>query len=97
MKYDPEKHHRRSIRLKDYDYSRCGAYFVTICTQNRICLFGDFDRGKINLNDAGDAVTETCRNLPSFCDGLVVDTFVVMPNHVHIVFVLTRHVVVTME
>jgi hypothetical protein len=40
MKYNPEKHHRRSIRLKDYDYSQPGAYFVTICTQNQECLFG---------------------------------------------------------
>ena len=93
MKYGPEKHHRRSIRLKDYDYSRCGAYFVTICTQNRICLFGEIDRGKMNQNDAGDAITETFGNLSAYCPGLEVDTFVVMPNHVHIVFVLNRHVV----
>ncbi|MCR4417999.1 MAG: transposase, partial [Ignavibacteria bacterium] len=39
MKYDPSKHHRRSIRLKGYDYSQAGAYFVTICTHNRQCLF----------------------------------------------------------
>ncbi len=45
MRYDPEKHHRRSIRWKDYDYSRCGAYFVTVCTQERLCLFGDVDAG----------------------------------------------------
>ena len=93
MKYDPERHHRKSIRLKDYDYSRCGAYFVTICTQNRICLFGDVDAGKMNLNDSGDAITEACGNLPTFCSGLEVDAFVVMPNHVHIIFILTRNVV----
>jgi hypothetical protein len=93
MRYDPEKHHRRSIRLKDYDYSRFGAYFVTICTQNRIGLFGSIDRGKMTLNDAGNAITEACRNLPTFCSGLKVDAFVVMPNHVHINFILTRNVV----
>ena len=41
MSYDPERHHRRSIRLKDYDYSQAGAYFVTICAQGRQCLFGE--------------------------------------------------------
>ena len=93
MKFDPQKHHRRSIRLKEYDYSRCGAYFVSICTQNRICLFGDIDHGKMNLNDAGNAIAQACGNLPMFCSGSEVDTFVVMPNHVHIIFILTRHVV----
>ena len=52
MKDDPEKHHRRSIRLKGYDYSRARAYFVTICTQNRECLFGDIVDGEMMLNDA---------------------------------------------
>jgi REP element-mobilizing transposase RayT len=45
MKYDPDKHRRRSIRLKGYNYSEAGAYFITICTQNRECLFGDVVEG----------------------------------------------------
>ncbi len=45
MNYDPHKHHRRSIRLKRYDYSQAGAYFITICTQDRACLFGDIVSG----------------------------------------------------
>lgn len=53
MTYNPEKHHRRSIRLKGYDYSQAGAYYVTICTQNRACLFGDIVGGEMRLNDTG--------------------------------------------
>ena len=49
MTYNPSKHHRRSIRMKGYDYSRAGLYFVTICIQNRACLFGDVVNGKILL------------------------------------------------
>ncbi len=46
-KYDPNKHRRRSIRLKDYDYSQPGAYFITICTYNRECLLGEIMDGKM--------------------------------------------------
>ena len=91
MKYDPNKHRRRSIRLKNYDYSRCGAYFVTICTQDRLCLFGEIDDVEMNLTDAGDFIAQVCHDLPMFCSGLEVDTFVIMPNHVHIIFILTRN------
>jgi len=53
MKYNPAIHHRRSIRLKGYDYSQQGAYFVTIVTHQPQCLFGEIVNGKINLNDGG--------------------------------------------
>jgi hypothetical protein len=56
MGYDPEKHHRRSIRLKEYDYAQPGAYFVTICTQNRECMYGEIVDGEMRLNDAGRMV-----------------------------------------
>ena len=49
MKYNPEKHHRRSIRFKGYDYSQAGLYFITICCQNRERLFGEIKNGKIKL------------------------------------------------
>ncbi len=51
--YDPNIHHRRSIRLQGYDYASAGLYFVTICTQNRECLFGEINNGEMVLNDAG--------------------------------------------
>ena len=53
MKYDPDKHHRRSIQLKGYDYGSAGAYFATICAQNRTCWFGAVADGEMRLNDAG--------------------------------------------
>jgi len=56
MRYDPNKHHRRSIRLKGYDYSRAGAYFVTICMYQRECLFGAVVDGVMRANEAGSMV-----------------------------------------
>ncbi|MCD6594763.1 transposase, partial [bacterium] len=61
MRYDSFKHHRRSIRLKGYDYSLPGAYYVTICTKNREYLFGDVIDGKMILNEFGEIA----------CDGMV--------------------------
>jgi putative transposase len=89
MNYNPDIHHRRSIRLHDYDYTSAGAYFVTICTQGRECLFGEIDAGKIILNYAGrmiqDLWTETSNKFPE----METDTHIVMPNHFHgIVFIV---------
>ena len=58
MKYNPKIHHRHSVRLRGYDYSRVGKYFITICTHNTDCLFGDIINGKMRLNDAGRMVGE---------------------------------------
>lgn len=59
MKHDPDKHHRRSIRLKGYDYSQSGAYFVTICTQDRECMFGDIIDGGMRVNEHGHIAGES--------------------------------------
>ncbi|HPN32919.1 MAG TPA: hypothetical protein PK843_00255 [bacterium] len=88
MTYDPNKHHRRSIRLKGYDYSQAGAYFVTICTQNRQCLFGDVTDGEMRLNAAGQMVQSVWDELPLFYPGVDIDEFVVLPNHVHGIVIL---------
>ena len=64
MRYDSERHHRRSIRLKGYDYSKPSGYFVTIVTQNRECLFGDGVDGKMVLNDAGKMIRHIWDELP---------------------------------
>lgn len=58
MAFDPEKHHRRSIRLREYDYSQVGAYFVTLCTQNRECRFGIVTDGRMVLNKCGNVIVE---------------------------------------
>jgi putative transposase len=79
---------RRSIRLKAYDYRQSGAYFVTIVTQNRRCLFGDVVDGKMRLNDAGQMVLAVWAGLSSNYSGVETDHFFAMPNHVHGVIVL---------
>ena len=90
MPYDPTRHHRRSIRLKGYDYSQAGAYFITICTQDRACLFGKVVNGEMRLNDAGRMVLAEWNMLPERFPHVVLDAFVVMPNHVHGIVVITN-------
>lgn len=77
------KHHRRSIRLAAYDYAQEGAYFVTICTQGRACLFGDVIDGVMRPNDAGRLMREQWIALARLFNGLTANEVVVMPNHVH--------------
>lgn len=95
MQYISEIHHRRSIRLKEYDYSSAGAYFVTTCTWQRECLFGEIvsvgagskpaQTPYIVLNDYGKQVDHTWHSLAQHNRGIVLDTFVIMPNHVHLI------------
>ena len=92
MSFDPERHHRRSIRLPGYDYAGPGAYFVTICTQGRVCLFGEIVEGKLFPNDAGRMVQAVWDELPVQFLGISVDAFVVMPNHIHGIIVWTAPV-----
>jgi putative transposase len=80
---------RRSIRLPGYDYRREGSYFVTICTQGRVGRFGTIDAGQMRSNDAGRMIRDVWDGLPSHYPGVGIDAFVVMPDHVHGVIVLT--------
>jgi REP element-mobilizing transposase RayT len=82
-KYNPKIHHRRSIRLKGYDYAQAGLYFITICCQNRACLFGDVVNGKMKLNDAGIMVENEWLKLPNRFQNIQLHEYVVMPNHFH--------------
>ena len=88
MRDEPNKHHRRSIRLRGYDYAAPGAYFVTICVQGRQCLFGAVVDGELLLNDAGRMVRAIWDVLPERFPALVLDATVVMPNHFHTVVML---------
>ena len=90
MRYDPKEHHRRSVRLKGYDYNQAGAYFVTIVTQNHHCIFGEIINGIMRLNNAGQMSQIVWDELPVFYSGVDIDTFIVMPNHIHGIIVLTR-------
>ena len=87
--YDPDVHRRRSIRLPGYDYSRPGAYFVTIVAQDRLCLFGEVVDGEMRLNEAGGMVVEAWEWLATRHPYVELDSYVVMPNHLHGIIVLT--------
>ena len=89
MTYDPEIHHRRSIRLKEYDYSFEGAYFVTICTHKRECLFGDIADSEVRLNQYGSVVQECWEGLLSHYPHVYLNEFMIMPNHVHGIILLS--------
>lgn len=91
MKYDPSKHYRRSIRLKGNDYSQPGAYFITICTKNRECLFGEIKNGEMVLNNKGKIVTQCWLEIPSNYLNVELDKFVVMPNHIHGIIIITEN------
>ena len=88
--YDPEIHHRQSIRLKGYDYSQKGLYFITICTQNRKHLFGEIihDCG-MQLNIAGNMIAQIWHEIPHYFKNTKLHEFVIMPNHIHGIIEIT--------
>lgn len=79
---------RKSLRLPQYDYSQGGAYFVTICAQGRKCLFGSVIGGEMQLNDHSKLVTTCWHNLSFHYPAIILDAFVVMPNHMHGIIIL---------
>ncbi|MBL7074123.1 transposase [candidate division KSB1 bacterium] len=89
MKYDPNKHHRRSIRLKEYDYSQAGVYFITICTKNRECLFGRVVNGLMELSPFGVIAHQFWFEIPKHFDNVELDEFNAMPNHIHGIIEIT--------
>jgi REP element-mobilizing transposase RayT len=88
MRYDPNRHHRRSIRLKQYDYSSAGAYFITSVAQDRLCLFGEIVNAQMILNDAGHMVVSEWEALPARFPTFGLDAYMVMPNHFHAIVLL---------
>ena len=93
MPYDPNIHHRKSIRLKGYDYSQAGMYFITLCVQDKLCLFGEVVNGEMVLNDAGRVAKACWLNIPEHFPNAILHEHIVMPNHVHgiIEFVGANH------
>ena len=83
LSYDPQRHHRHSIRLPGYNYADAGVIFVTVCTHQRENLFGVISEGAMVTNDVGDVVCATWLDLPGRFPGLILDAFVIMPNHMH--------------
>lgn len=88
MHYDASLHHRRNLRLKDYDYTQAGAYFITLCTQNREHLFGSILNGVMQLNPAGKMVETIWREIPAYYKRIFLDEFIIMPNHLHGIVIL---------
>jgi len=88
MSDDFEKHHRRSIRLQGYDYGQAGMYFITVCVGGRECLFGKVVQGKMILHQVGQIVEEEWLKTPVLRPLVVLDEFVVMPNHFHAILLI---------
>lgn len=84
-----DRFHRRSIRLKGYDYAQAGAYYVTTCTHERVHLFGDVTNGVMVPHAMGNIVHRCWDAIPEHMHMVVCDAFVVMPNHVHGIIVIT--------
>jgi REP element-mobilizing transposase RayT len=88
-KYNPHIHHRKSIRLKGYDYSQAGLYFITICCQDRACLFGEIIVGangirpEMKLNKYGEIAYNEWMKTPEIRNNVQLGEFVIMPNHIH--------------
>jgi putative transposase len=88
MTYDPNKYHRRSIRLKGYDYTSPGAYFVTICVHDRECVLGQVVDDEMELSEWGQIAAESWDWLGERYPYVTVDAWVVMPNHTHAIIVI---------
>ncbi len=86
--YNPEIHHRRTIRARGYDYSQPGSYVVTICTWEREFFLGEVVDGEMQVNEVGALVLNVWNGLPDRFAGVALDAFVVMPNHVHGIVIL---------
>jgi len=90
MNFDPARHHRKSIRLKDYDYSQPGWYYVTICTYNKILIFGDIKDGCMIFNKAGNIADQCWSDIPNHFLHVQLDNYVIMPNHIHGIIVINE-------
>ncbi len=85
------KYRAKSIRLKYYDYRSHGYYFVTICTHEKICYFGDIDQEKVRLSPLGKIAEKFWLEIPQHFDFVEIDSFIIMPNHVHGIFIIKKN------
>jgi putative transposase len=88
MKYDPKLHHRRSIRLKGYNYAQAGAYFITLCVQGKKHLFGEIKENEMICNALGQIAYDTWGNITSNFENIELGAFVIMPNHTHHILII---------
>ncbi|TVQ50061.1 MAG: transposase [Gloeocapsa sp. DLM2.Bin57] len=89
-KYNPSEHHRRSIRLPEYDYSQSGMYFITICTYQKQCLFGEINQGQMYLNQIGKMVAQEWLNSAKIRQEITLDEWIIMPNHIHGIVIIEK-------
>jgi putative transposase len=90
VQYDRHKHHRRSTRLQGWDYSRPGAYFITINIKGHVCFFGKVKNNKVILSNVGNVARDNLISIPEYFPHVLLDQFVVMPNHVHVIVFIER-------
>jgi REP element-mobilizing transposase RayT len=90
MPFNPNIHHRQSVRLRGFDYAKEGFYFVTICVQNRVCLFGDVQNKSMILNQYGEIAHRKWEQLPQHWPHIKLGAFQIMPNHLHGIIILER-------
>ncbi|MCL1786146.1 MAG: hypothetical protein FWG39_03300 [Alphaproteobacteria bacterium] len=83
MPYDKNIHHRKTIRLTEYDYSACGLYFITICTHEKQCIFGHVKNGEMILNEHGRIARDKWFETSTIRPDIELLAFIVMPNHIH--------------
>jgi putative transposase len=88
MKYDPQIHHRRSIRLKGYDYAQAGAYFITPCVQDKKHIFGEIKENEMICNAFGQIAYEQWELIPERFEGTELGAFIIMPNHTHHILII---------
>ncbi|MBI5806738.1 transposase [candidate division TA06 bacterium] len=99
MSINNPKFHRKSIRLPEYDYSQEGAYFITICTHGRSCLFGKIVNSRMELNGHGEIADKSWREIPQHFTNVLLGEYIIMPNHIHGTIIIieppseTRHAV----
>ena len=91
MSLDTQKHHRHSVRLKGYDYSQPGAYFLTLVTWQRACLFGKILDGEVQLHDLGNVVKHEWKRLAQRFKHIELDEFTIMPNHLHGIIIINEN------
>jgi REP element-mobilizing transposase RayT len=92
VSFDPNRHHRRSIRLQNYDYRRAGAYFVTLCTFGRECIFGEIIGEQVKLSPMGEIIRDEWLRTEALRPNVELDAYVIMPNHLHGIIVITDEI-----
>jgi len=88
------QYNRKSIRLKEYDYSQAGEYFITICTYNHECTLGEIVDGEIKLNEIGRILEEEWLRTAIIRSNILIDSYVIMPNHIHGIIILNEDITV---